>query len=132
MLGTLLMVAVAISMAILAYVWSIGLTGTLMGGGGSQVREQLILESYRWDVGGQLTLNLRNVGTTAVTVAALYVGGTLQTSSGFENQPINVGTSFSGAWPPAGSFSAGVAYVLKVVTQTGSVTTSALIYGGAG
>ena len=125
------MVAVAVASAVLAYVWAIGLTGNLMGGGGSQVKEQLIVESYRWQLGGQLAVTLRNVGTTSVTIGSVYLGGNL-TASGLENQPVGVGFTITGTWTPSGAFTAGTAYVLKVVTATGAVMTSTLISGHYG
>jgi FlaG/FlaF family flagellin (archaellin) len=131
-LAVLLMIAVAISASVLAYVWTIGLTGNLMGGGGTQVKEQVIVESYRWDVGGDLTITLRNVGTSTITVSAVYVGGNLQSASGFQSQVIGVGTGMSSAWTPLGTFTAGTSYTLKVLTVTGGIMTSVLMCGGSG
>lgn len=132
MLGTLLMVAVAISMAILAYVWSIGLTGGLMGAGGSQLKEQLIMEAYNWPAGAaSFTVTLRNVGTTALTIDAIYVAGILANFDGTSAIPpgsnsdmtVTVGTT---------SLTDGVAYTLKIVTQTGGVFAFVAIRGSAG
>lgn len=67
-----------------------------MGGGGSQVKEQLIMEAYNW-VNASLTVTVRNVGSSAVTIAAIYVGGT-STRSSCElavGQPIALGASLS-------------------------------------
>ena len=42
-IAVLLMIAIAVAAAILVYVWSMGIIGTLTGGGGQQVKEQVIL-----------------------------------------------------------------------------------------
>jgi len=120
-IATLLMIAVAVAASVIVYVWSAGLLGTLMGGGGAQVKEQLIMEAYSW-TGSNLVLNLRNVGSTAVKVAAIYVGGQGVTAAGL---PITVpvGSLWSvtvtafGAMTP----SDGTAYTVKVVSASGGV-----------
>jgi hypothetical protein len=114
------------------YVWSIGLLGGLMGGGGSQVKEQIIMEAYNWPAGtSAFTVTLRNVGSSAVTLANLYVGGVLATNS--LTAAISPGGTSAGT-VTAGSMSLtdGVAYTFKVVTQTGGVFTFTVIRGSTG
>jgi flagellin-like protein len=132
-IATLLMIAIAVAASIIVYVWSIGLLGGLMGGGGSQVKEQLILEAYKWNsTGGALTATLRNVGSASVEIAAWYVGGNAQTA-GFADQTVSVGSTTSvSAFAVSGTFSAGVAYTLKVVSKTGGVFSFSIIYGSSG
>ena len=47
-IAALLLIAIAVAAAILLYVFSIGLLGSLGSGGGQQTKEQLILEAYSW------------------------------------------------------------------------------------
>jgi flagellin-like protein len=61
-IATLLMIAIAVAAAILVYVWSMGLVGTLQGTGGQQTREQLIMEAYD-ATGTQWTLYIEECWT---------------------------------------------------------------------
>lgn len=132
-IATLLMIAIAVAASIIVYVWSIGLLGGLMGGGGSQVKEQIIMEAYDWTSGAGSTpkVVLRNVGSTAVTLASAYIGGTSVT--GFPTTQLNPGVAtaqftlsgFSGS-------TAGVAYTVKFVTTTGGVFTFTMTCGSSG
>jgi len=126
-IATLLMIAVAVAASVIVYVWSAGLLGTLMGGGGSQVKEQLIMEAYDWTTLGTLKLYLRNVGSAASNVTAVYVGGSPGTITSTslnpgESKTLDVTTT-------AGS--SGVAVTVKVVTRTGAVFSFACIGGKA-
>ena len=125
-IATLLMIAVAVAASVIVYVWSAGLLGTLMGGGGAQVKEQLILEAYSWPA-GTLTLFLRNVGSTDVKVVEVYVGGT---AGGVADTTILIKQSQS--IPITISGSAGTAYTVKVVTETGGVFSFSCIAGTSG
>ena len=131
-IAVLLMIAVAVAAAILVYVWSMGLIGTLQTGGGQQVREQIELDAYSWDdAGDEITLYLRNVGAADVTVDALYVQGQVATT-GLEKiltvqGPVEIVIIDE---PGTFSYTAGVAYTLKIVTKTGGVFTFSIICGG--
>ena len=131
-IATLLMIAVAVAASVIVYVWSAGLLGTLMGGGGAQVKEQLIVEAYDWKgVTAGLTLFLRNVGGSDVEVAAIYVGGVAATSGAVGTISVKSSMPFT---PSLGGLtvSAGTAYVVKVVTKTGGVFSFSCIAGSAG
>jgi len=129
-IATLLMIAVAVAASVIVYVWSAGLLGTLMGGGGSQVKEQLIVEAYSWPSGVTLTLNLRNTGSSSVTVDKVYVGGT---SMSFSAATIDPGVSTPVTVTISGlSTTPGTAYTLKIVTKTGGVFSYSCIYGSSG
>ena len=127
-IATLLMIAVAVAASVIVYVWSAGLLGTLMGGGGAQVKEQLIVEAYDWASPAALKLYLRNVGASDVKIVAIYVGGTPTTGLSI---PIAV-KSFALATPGTGSPTPGTAYVVKVVTETGGVFSFSCICGSSG
>ena len=127
-IATLLMIAVAVAASVIVYVWSAGLLGTLMGGGGAQVKEQVILEAYDWLATGDLKLYLRNVGSTDVEIAAVYVGGTQDSTA---TGVISVKESMLLTATP-GTVSVGTAYTVKVVTKTGGVFSFSCIAGSAG
>jgi flagellin-like protein len=130
-IATLLMIAIAVAASIIVYVWSIGLLGGLMGSGGSQTKEQLIMEAYNWVTPTSLIFTLRNVGSSPSTVASVYLGGNPLTTGA--STPIAVGSStqftFSGV---SGSYTTGAAYTLKIVSATGGVFAFSVIDGSSG
>jgi len=128
-IATLLMVAIAVAAAIITYVWSMGLLGGLMGTGGSQTKEQLILEAYDWR-GADVLFTLRNVGSSSVTVAAVYLEGSSQITA---TATVGIGsTAPFTIIAPSGTWSLGASYVLKVVTITGATFSYSIVKGKAG
>jgi len=127
-IATLLMIAVAVAASVIVYVWSAGLLGTLMGGGGAQVKEQVILEAYQWVSSGDLKVFLRNVGSSDVKVVAIYVGGIEEYGTATD---IKVKSMASITLAPA-VWASGTSFVVKVVTETGGVFTFACIAGSSG
>src|SRR3989337_1042901 len=84
-IAALLLIAIAVAAAILLYVFSIGLLGSLGTGGGQQTKEQLIMEAYNWDLTtGDLQLTLRNVGPAAINgdTTDVFVNGISQGTLG--------------------------------------------------
>lgn len=101
-----------------------------MGGGGSQVKEQLIMEAYNWPAGtNSFTVTLRNVGSSSVTLGNIYVGGTLATGL---SGAIAVGTTLPGTVAVGASSTDGVSYIFKVTTITGGVFSFSVIKGSSG
>jgi flagellin-like protein len=126
-IAVLLMIAIAVAAAILVYVWSMGLIGTLQTGGGQQVREQVELDAYDWKTtAGTLNLYLRNVGSTDVSVAAVYVEG-VQDWTGAS--VISIHSLITLGVSTGTSLTSGAAYTIKVVTVTGAVFSFACVYG---
>ncbi len=130
-IATLLMIAVAVAASIIVYVWAIGLLGSLMGGGGSQTRQQLILEGYNWVAGGTLSFTVRNVGSASVTVAAIYLGGNALSTNLASTVSIGSATQIYSAIP-SGTYTSGAAYSLKLVSTSGGVFVFSVIDGSAG
>ena len=141
-IAALLLIAIAIAAGVLLYVFSIGLIGSLQGSGGQQVKDQVIMEAYNWQ-GANLVLQLRNTGSTNVNLATadFYLSGQGPTSGA-----ANVGTCSGGgsattmtpgtACPytipiTAASYSAGVAYVLKLALSDGGVMSYSVVDGAA-
>jgi hypothetical protein len=125
------MIAIAVAASIIVYVWSIGLLGSLMGGGGSQTRQQLILESYNWQ-SSSLSFTIRNVGSASVTVASIYLSGNALATN--LSNSISIGTALPFTYTPstAGTFTVGAAYTLKLVSTSGGVFAFSVIDGSAG
>ncbi len=128
-IATLLMIAIAVAASIIVYVWSIGLLGGLMGGGGSQVKEQLIMEAYDWSTSTTLRFTLRNVGSSVVTVASVYLGGTNQAAA---VNTVLIGATAAYTLTVSGTFTGGAAYTLKVISTTGGVFSFSVINGSSG
>ena len=89
-IATLLIVAIAVAAAIITYVWSMGLLGGLMGTGGQQTKEQLIVEFYDWKDLATIKFSLRNVGSVNCLIAAVYLEGEDLTAGG---DTISIGTN---------------------------------------
>jgi len=127
-IAVLLMIAIAVAAAVLVYVWSMGLVGTLTGGGGQQTKEQLVLDAYLWQ-GGTMTLYLRNVGSNNVVLDAIYVSGTQVASTMSTVISVQAPVATVPLSLTSSSYTSGVAYTVKCVTKDGGVFTFSLTYG---
>ena len=145
-IAALLLIAIAVAAAVLLYVFSIGLLGSLGSSGGQQTKEQVIMEAYNLPTSGspvKLTVQLRNVGSASEDLvdADYFINGlpgTISTSfAGTEctsaNTAVITGGSCAGAISLASysSLVAGAAYPFKIVTPTGGVFSYSVIYGSA-
>jgi len=135
-IAALLLIAIAVAAAVLLYVFSIGLLGSLSSSGGQQTKQQLILEAYNWGSASNLVLNLRNTGSASVNVdgADVFVNGTKVTNPGgcsgsLAPQGSCILTIDASAIPSAPV--SGVAYVIKMVTPDGAVFSYSATYGQA-
>jgi len=129
-IAMLLLVATAVAASIITSVWSMSLLGGLMGTGGSQTKEQLIMESYDWRILSSMKIVVRNVGTTSVSVAAVYVDG-MTPSSGFTPSTLTVGDAISYTLSVTATYTSGASCVLKVVSETGGTFVFSIIAGKA-
>lgn len=134
-IAALMLIAITVTAAVLLYVFSIGLLGSLGTGGGQQIKEQLIMEGYNFPPGGPLTLSIRNVGPSSANIggADFFIGGVKASLSG--------GTCISATIAPtqtcgatltlgqsASSLVSGAAYPLKIVTPEGGVFSYPVVY----
>jgi flagellin-like protein len=132
-IAALLLIAIAVAAAILLYVFSIGLLGSLGSGGGQQTKEQLILEAYNW-AGTTISGSFRNVGPAAINLAGAdaFVNGLsaafVPVSSTITPQQA---TLFTITQPASGTFTQGAAYTLKIVTPDGGVFSYSIVCGSA-
>jgi flagellin-like protein len=136
-IAALLLIAIAVSAAVLLYVFSIGLVTTLSTGGGQQTKQQVIMESYAFPVNGPLTVTVKNVGLTSVDLSKtdFFINGKLATAgSGCSTIPPVGGSCTTTLSLPTGygSLTSGIAYPLKIVTPDGAVFSYSCIYGTSG
>ena len=138
-IASLLLIAIAVAAAVLLYVFSIGLMGSLSSSGGSQTKDQLIMAAYNWPSGTTLTLYIQNVGSSNLQVlsadgASYFINGVLVTAAaggtGGCKDPLAPGTvACSMALTTTGTFTNGAAYPVKVVLPDGGVFSYSAIYG---
>ena len=142
-IAALLLIAIAVAAAVLLYVFSIGLMGSLSSSGGSQTKDQLIMAAYNWPTGTTLTLYIQNVGSSNLNVltadgASYFVNGALVTAApatgtgGCGTDPLKPGTAACAmalTTPSGTTYTSGAAYPVKVVTPDGGVFSYSAIYG---
>jgi hypothetical protein len=143
-IAALLLIAIAVAAAVLLYVFSIGLMGSLGSSGGQQTKDQVILEAYDWTTSGgtPLILQLKNVGSSTVNLApgTSTVSGADYFVNGIPATPTAC-TGASSITPGAptcqvslaltGTFTPGAAYPVKVVLPDGGVFSYTAITGQA-
>jgi hypothetical protein len=139
-LASLLMVVIVVVAAVMVYAWSTGLLGTLLVNpkGTSEALVPDTPASYTCPSSPcmNVTLYVRNAGSTSVTLQSYYVtdqsGNTYQLLSGWTNAPTIApssvtatnfligsactGCQYTGAAGAFPGFVAGYAYTIKVVT----------------
>ena len=134
-IAALLLIAIAVAAAVLLYVFSIGLLGSLGSSGGQQTKEQVIMEAYSFpSPGSVLTVQLRNVGSASENLlnADYFVNGVAGTLTGTCTAAITPGGSCQAIVTVAtGSLISSAAYPFKIVTPTGGVFSYTVIFGGA-
>jgi flagellin-like protein len=134
-IAALLLIAIAVAAAVLLYVFSIGLLGSLGSSGGQQTKEQVIMEAYSFPVGGPLVVQLRNVGSASENLlgADYFIAGSKTNApSGSCTSAVTPGGSCQASLtgiPP--SLIPNAAYPFKIVTPTGGVFSYTVIYTGA-
>jgi FlaG/FlaF family flagellin (archaellin) len=137
-IAALLLIAISVAAAVLVYVFSIGLLGSLQSSGGQQAKQQLIMEAYNWNNASPptlLVLTVRDVGPAQIQVADVFINGVAVAPSahggGFNALlQLNVGTMGTLTLPAAG-YNAGVAYTVKIVTIDGAVFSYSALCGQA-
>lgn len=131
--AALMLVSITVAAAILIYVYSSGLLGSLQAAQPQQGQytNQISLEFYDWTIGGcppcqTLNLTVRNVGSGLSTVAAYYVSGVKITTTAGSCTTVGVlkpqnSCSVKLTIPGSLTITPGVAYLVKVATKDGGV-----------
>jgi flagellin-like protein len=135
--AALLVIAVTVSAAVLLYVFSVGLITTLSTGGGQQIKQEVILQSYAFPVNGPLTITVTNNGLTSVDLsrADFFINGQPATSDPGCSIVLPVGgscTTTLGLSTGYGSLRSGTAYPVKIVTPDGAIFVYSCIYDASG
>lgn len=140
-IAAMLLIAIAVSAAILLYVFAIGLLGSLGSGGGSQTKEELILEAYNFPVAGPIAISMRNVGPNSINIggADFFVNGVKATLGAPSSGTSCVGATLTPTQACAGiltlgtmsSLVWGASYPLRVVTPDGGVFSYPITAGGS-
>jgi flagellin-like protein len=144
-IASLLLIAIAVAAAVLLYVFSIGLMGSLGSSGGQQTKDQVILEAYNWNTpAGPLLLYLKNVGSSTVNLlpsagttpgADYFVNGMAAVASGGTpacTSSVTPGAATcqeSLAIPSTFTPTSGAAYPVKIVLPDGAVFSYTAIAG---
>ena len=82
-IASLLLIAIAVAAGIIVYVYVNSLAGGLTSGGGNQETQQLQLQAYAFNIvngtkgtGQVMDIFLKNTGSSALSISAVYVDGT--------------------------------------------------------
>jgi flagellin-like protein len=141
-IAALLVIMITISAGTLFAAYASGLMGSMQKQMATQPYiEQISSEDYTWTTLNSLTVNVRNTGAATVNLqtADYYLVGVLLSApspscSTGSATSVAPGTVCTISWSSltASSYSAGVAYVLKVVlTKDGATFTFTLVAGSA-
>ena len=151
-IAALLLIAIAVAAAVLLYVFSIGLMGSLGSSGGQQTKDQVIMEAYDWSGTSTcssslstLCLSLKNVGsssvnlapsttgTTAAAGADYFVNGAAATATSTCSSPVAPGAATCTVTLTIAGFTptSGTAYPVKLVLPDGGVFSYTAIAGQA-
>ncbi len=134
-LAALLMVVIVVVAAVMVYAWSTGLLGTLLVNPNNNKEGPLSADTYSFSSVTNVTLTIRNSGTSNVTLATYYVTDSngnqwsKQSWTGPTIAPnkaiitvVLIGTvacstcAYTGTANAFNSFTSGYSYTVKVVT----------------
>ena len=113
--ATLLLIAISVALGVVVYIFTSGLAGSLTNAHVNQLTEQISLDAYNFQSSPPkyLTMYLRNTGTGAVTVSAVYFNGAAASWYG------TCGTN-----PSATSVSSGSTTIATSLTSTTTAETA--------
>jgi len=142
-IAALLLVCITVSAAALFATYASGLMGKILTPVTAQpYTEQFSVEYYAWNTTSSLIVHVRNTGSATVNLstADYFLSGIkLTTAPTFScvSPATSTAVGPTGAcslnWSvTAGSYSSGIAYVLKIVLTDGSTFTFSLIAGNTG
>jgi len=138
-IAALLVVCITVSAATLFAAYASGLMGSLLTTVTQPYTEQFSVEYYSWNTLSSLSVDVRNTGVATVNLATAdyYLSGIqLTTAPTFScvSPATSTAVAPTGAcsltWSlTAGSYSSGIAYVLKVVLKDGATFTFSIVAG---
>jgi len=139
-IATLLIIMMTVTAGTLFAAYASGVLGRIMNPSTAQpYTEQFSVEDYTWNTLSTLQVNVRNTGlaTTNLSTADYYLSGTKIATPTFSctspatSTAVVPSSACQLTWSlTAGSYTSGIAYVLKIVlTNDGSTFTFSLIAG---
>ncbi len=149
-IATLLLIAIAVAAGIIVYVFVNSISGNLTQQGGQQVADQVSMDAYSYPSAGTTpVMVLRNVGSSSVTLSAIYFDGNLCQTGGATCTGLAALTTTGGcsaAILPStcttGSYTqvtltttaqtAGTSHLIRVETSDGGTFTFTVIAGRSG
>ena len=131
-IATLLLIAIAVAAGILVYVFVNGLSSQLTNVGTGGVQDQVELAAYSFSGTSSVTFYLQNVGTSQVTVSAVYLNGLALASCGTLPTLTPQSTPSSVTCSGLTGLTSGVSYSLKVASQNGGIAVFSVTAGKSG
>jgi hypothetical protein len=139
-IAAMFMISLAVAGALIVYVYSTGLLGTLQGAKPQQsFADQLALEYYDWTNTTNLKMQVRNVGSSNMVIKEIFIYGSNITKITWGmppntcpngNMPVQAACLIQ-LTPPTG-LTNGTAYPVVFVTSTGTTIRFSAIYGQTG
>jgi flagellin-like protein len=126
--ASIILIAVTVAVSVVVAAWMGGMTIGLMGNA-----EQVSVTNYAFNAEGtNLVLNIRNTGTAAVTVSSATLdGASVGITPVSPATDLNINKGETGNFTlagPAGGFSAGAQYAIKLVTAKGTTIPYTITY----
>ncbi|MDG6978144.1 MAG: type IV pilin [Nitrososphaerota archaeon] len=147
-IATLLLIAIAVAAGIIVYVYVNSLAGGLTGSGGSQVSEQLSMDSYNFKTTTSPVITLRNTGGASVTITQIFFDGNVCTGTAGATdvcgaptialptlgttQTTTVSLTVTQPGLPATGYTAGTTHTIKIITADGGTFTYSVTAGRSG
>lgn len=114
------LIALVVAAGVIVYVFVSGLAGNLTKSGSQPLTQELSLDAYVFHPTGPLTMYLRNVGNTTVTIQAVYFNGQPVPDPGCL-ATVQPTATIQCSFTPNPMPQAGSSVMVKVVTAAGGV-----------
>jgi flagellin-like protein len=125
--ASIILIAVTVAVSVVVAAWMGGMTIGLMGNA-----EQVSITNYQFTGNTAVILNVRNTGTATVTLSSSTIDGSSSTiTATLPSTDLNIAKGATGNYTlsgPAGGFSAGAQYTIKLVTAKGTTVPYTITY----
>jgi flagellin-like protein len=135
-LATLLMIAVAVSMSVILFMWSQGFLSSVSEAAHEQqraqnivVQSQIAIENVRfYESGGTkyVEIMIRNVGSTEVTLSNVYIDNETQATITWDPDTKKASPQGTVKATVTYTWTAGETYIIKVTTTVGTFAETAV------
>jgi flagellin-like protein len=148
-IATLLLIAIAVAAGIIVYVYVNSLAGGLTQSGGQQVSDQLSMDAFNYvTIASGPTITVRDTGSSAVSVSAIFFDGTsvttlgsvggassctaTQTTTPYATCAVGQTLVFTINSNGATTATSGTAHTIKIITGIGGTSTFTVVAGRNG